>query len=169
MHGSIAKTAFVTKTDQYEFLRLRFGLKNAVATFHWLMNSTLWKFIGKFCFIYIDDIVIYHTNVQEHYGHLRQLFAELEAPCLTLNLKKCNLLQKCLFFSWTCCLRGGSEDGPSKVKAIKKLPHSQGSEGSSWIFLHFLGLVAWYNCFIPHFSKQAAPFHALKKEEARWK
>lgn len=92
--GSIQKTAFVTKNAQYEFVRLPFGLKNAAATIQRLMNNILRDYIGKFCFLYLDDIVIYSKTVQDHFQHLKQLFANLEVSGLTLNLKKCSMLQK---------------------------------------------------------------------------
>ncbi len=166
--ASIAKTAFVTKTAQYEFLRLPFGLKNAAATFQRFMNSILRKFIGKFCFVYIDIVIYYildiDTNVQEHYGHLRQLFAELEAAGLTSNLKKCHLLQKSLSFLGHVVSEGGVRTEPSKVEAIKNFPIPKTVKEVQ----RFLGLAGWYHRFIPHFSEQAAPLHALKKKDARW-
>lgn len=56
---SIPQTAFVTKSAQYEFIRLPFGLKNAALTFQRLMNTILQELIGRCCFVYIDDIVVY--------------------------------------------------------------------------------------------------------------
>ncbi len=83
---SVQKTAFVTKNAQYEFVCLPFGLKNAATTFQRLMNNILRDYIGKFCFVYLDDIVIYSKTVQDHFQHLKQLFAKLEVSGLTRNL-----------------------------------------------------------------------------------
>lgn len=88
---SIPKTAFVTKMNN-KFFRLPFGLKNAVAaTFERLMTDLLREEIGKSCFVYIDDIVVYSSNVSSHLQPLQRVFAIPEAARLTVNLKKCNL------------------------------------------------------------------------------
>lgn len=96
--ASIPKTAFVTKNAQYKFVCLLFGLRNSDATFQRLINIILRKCIRKFCLVYLDGIVIYSKNIQEHFGHLKQLFDKLEAAGLTFNLSKCNLLHKSIIF-----------------------------------------------------------------------
>lgn len=85
---SVQKTAFITKNAQYKFVCLPFGLKHAVATIQRLMNNILKDYIGKFSFVYLDNIVIYSKTVQDHFQHLKQLFAKLEVSLLTLNFKK---------------------------------------------------------------------------------
>lgn len=52
---SVRKTAFVTQSGLYEFLRLPFGLKNSAASFQRLMEFVLKDQKGKSCFVYIDD------------------------------------------------------------------------------------------------------------------
>lgn len=95
---SIHKTAFITKKGQYEFLRLPFGLKNAAAIFQRLMFTVLQDLIGQCCLVYIDDIVIYSKDVQEHLQNLKQVFVKLESAGLTLNLEKCSFLKRSLSF-----------------------------------------------------------------------
>lgn len=70
---SIPKTAFVTKNAQYEFMCLSFGLRNSAATFQRLMNTVWRDCLGKFCFVYLYDIVIYSKKIQEHFEHTKQL------------------------------------------------------------------------------------------------
>lgn len=77
-----------------------------------MMNSILQDFIGKFCLVYIDDILVYSSNVKEHNGHLFRLLTELETASLTLILKKCNLLQKSLTFLGHVVLEGGVRTEP---------------------------------------------------------
>ncbi len=96
--SSIQKTAFVTKYNQYEFVRLPFGLKNAGVTFQRLMNKVLQDLIGKCCFVYIDDIVVYSRDIQQHFQDLKKVFAALESAGLTFNLKKYKLVRKSLTF-----------------------------------------------------------------------
>jgi len=60
------KTAFTTPFDHYEFDRMLFGLKNAPAIFQRLMDLVLLGLQGKELFVYMDDIVIYATSLEEH-------------------------------------------------------------------------------------------------------
>jgi len=64
--NSIAKTAFSTKNGHFEYTRMPFGLKNAPATFQRCMNNLLAHLIYKNCFVYMDDIIVYSTSLEEH-------------------------------------------------------------------------------------------------------
>jgi len=69
---SIPKTAFSTKHGHYEYTRIPFGLKNARATFLRCMNNLLEDLIYKDCLVYLDDIIIYSTSLEEHIMSLKR-------------------------------------------------------------------------------------------------
>jgi hypothetical protein len=66
----IPKTIFSTKYGLYEYLVMSFGLTNAPAHFMYLMNSVFMSELDKFIIVFIDDILVYSKNDEEHARHL---------------------------------------------------------------------------------------------------
>jgi hypothetical protein len=75
--SDIPKTAFITKYGLYEFTVMSFGLTNAPTYFMYLMNSVFMDYLDKFVVVFIDDILIYSQNEQEHEEHLRKVLQRL--------------------------------------------------------------------------------------------
>jgi hypothetical protein len=75
--SDIPKTTFITKYGLYEFTVMSFGLTNAPAYFMYLMNSVFMDYLDKFVVVFIDDILIYSQNEQEHEEHLRKVLQRL--------------------------------------------------------------------------------------------
>ena len=64
--GDCEKTAFVTRYGLFEYTVLPLGLCNAPSTFQRLMNSVMHGFIDKFVLVYLDDVLVYSNNENEH-------------------------------------------------------------------------------------------------------
>jgi len=86
----IYKTAFRTRYGHYEFVVVPFGLTNAPTTFMCLMNSVLRPYLDKFFIVFIDDILIYSKNEEEHPEHLATILRLLREHQLYAKLNKCS-------------------------------------------------------------------------------
>ncbi|KMQ85817.1 enzymatic polyprotein endonuclease reverse [Lasius niger] len=88
------KTAFSIPYGHYEFNRMPFGLKNTPATFQRLMNSVLKGIQELRCLVYLDDIVIYGSSLEDHNKRLAEVLRRLRENNLKLQSDKCEFLRK---------------------------------------------------------------------------
>ncbi|GJY15934.1 putative reverse transcriptase domain-containing protein [Tanacetum coccineum] len=86
----IPRTAFKTRYGHYEFQVMPFGLTNAPAVFMDLMNRVCKPYLDKFVIVFIDDILIYSRNEEEHANHLRMILELLKKEKFVYaNFSKC--------------------------------------------------------------------------------
>src|SRR3954467_3814451 len=88
----IPKTAFTTRYGLYEYTIMSFGLTNAPANFSRMMNSIFMEYLDKFVVVYLDDILIYSKNKEEHAEHLRLVLMKLQENRLYAKFSKSEIL-----------------------------------------------------------------------------
>ena len=87
-HSDIPKTTFVTRYGLYEFTIMSFGLTNTPAYFMYLMNKVFMEYLDKFVVVFIDDILVYSMNEEEHEGHLWLVLQKLREHQLYAKFSK---------------------------------------------------------------------------------
>nr|GEZ23433.1 hypothetical protein [Tanacetum cinerariifolium] len=95
-------TAFRTRYGHYEFQVMSFGLTNAPAMFMDLMNRVCKPYLDKFLIVFIDDILIYYKNKEEHGEHLKTILKLLKDEKLYAKFSKCDFLAQFRIIPWTC-------------------------------------------------------------------
>ena len=153
--SDIPKTAITTPFGLYEFVRMPFGLRNAAQSFQRFMDQVLRGL--NFVFVYIDDILIASSDVDEHFSHLRQVFSRFVSYGITINPDKCVFGVSSIEFLGHVVDSVGIRPLPDKVKAITDFPFPQSVKS----LRRFLGMANYYNRFIPNFSSVLQPLTDL--------
>ena len=68
---------------------MSFGLTNAPAYFMNLMNKVFMEFLDKFVVVFIDYILVFSKNEEEHEEHLRLVLEKLREHQLYAKFSKC--------------------------------------------------------------------------------
>jgi hypothetical protein len=158
------KTAFRTRYGHYEFLVLPFGLCNAPATFQSMMHDIFWELLDKFVVIYLDDIIIFSQNEEEHKEHLRQVFDIIRVNKLYIKPEKCEFFVNRISFLGHIVSDKGIEMDPEKVKAVVDWPPLKNQKEAQ----SFLGLANYYRRFVEGFSGIVKPITDLIKKTVKW-
>jgi hypothetical protein len=161
---NIPKTAFTTRYGLYEYLVMSFGLTNAPDHFMYLMNSIFMPELDKFVIVFIDDILVYSKNKEEHAEHLHIILSYLREHQLYAKFSKCEFwLNEVPFLGHVLSVEGVVVD-PGKVGDILdwKPPTTIHQVRS------FLGMAGYYRRFILNLSKILKPITKLLKIQVKF-
>ena len=153
------KSAFVSSFGKWEFKRCPFGLAQAPAYFQRLVNEVLSGL--TFAFGYLDDILVYSPDMETHLEHLRKLFMRLREADLKLKEVKCNFLKRHIQYLGHIVSGKGITPMPEKLACIKDMPPPKTAKDVE----QFLGLIGYYQKFIPRFSDLARPLNMLTRKD----
>jgi hypothetical protein len=115
--------------------------------------------------VFINDILVYSRNEEEHEGHLRLVLQKLRDHELYAKISKCELWLKQVTFLGHVVSKGGISVDPRKVQEVLswKAPMSVSDIRS------FLGLARYYRRFIEGFSKISKPMMELLEKDKQFK
>ena len=155
--GDEWKTAFNTPLGHFEYLVMPFGLTNAPAVFQALVNDVLRDFLDRFVFVYLDDILIFSSDLAEHQLHVRQVLQRLLENKLFVKAEKCEFHVSSVGFLGYIIESGQVKTDPDKIKAVAEWPEPT----SRKLLQRFLGFANFYRRFIRDYSRIAAPLTKL--------
>ena len=159
----VNKKVFRTWYGHYEFLVMSFGLTNAPAAFMDLMNHVFRPFLDRFVVVFIDDILVYSKDREDHDMHFWVMLETLRKEQSYAKMSKCEFWLKEVSFGHIISEEGIRVD-PKKIEVILEWkPLRSVTEVRS-----FLGLAGYYRRFVKGFSMTAAPMTSLLQKNVRF-
>nr|GEV19952.1 hypothetical protein [Tanacetum cinerariifolium]GEV22061.1 hypothetical protein [Tanacetum cinerariifolium] len=137
-------TAFRTRYGHFAFQVMPFELTNAPAVFMNLMNRVCNPYLDKFVIVFIDDILVYSKNKEEHGNHLKIILELLKKERLYAKFSKCDFLLYFVQFLGHVIDHSGVHVDPAKVEAIK----TWAAPTTPTKVRQYLGLARYYRRFI---------------------
>ena len=158
------KTAFQTPIGLYHWTVMPMGLKGSPARYQRYMDTVLAPYIGKFCAVFVDDIIVWADSTEQMLNRLRQVFERL----LEFNVKL--KPSKCEFFLKTCRFLGHmvSEEGISadkdKIQVLTDMPTPEKIQDVRSL----LGVIGFLRPFVPHIHELVAPLQQLLRKGVKF-
>ncbi|KAK3545138.1 hypothetical protein QTP70_001438 [Hemibagrus guttatus] len=151
----------------YEYCVMPFGLTNAPAVFQALINGVFRDLLGRGVIVYIDDILVYSTSMEDHIRQVREILASLQRHHLFVKLEKCEFHWTTVTFLGYVISPRGVEMDTNKVRAVLEWPAPATIKELQW----FLGFANFYRRFIRNYSSVAAQLTSLlrgKPKKLNW-
>ena len=151
-----------THRGLFTYNRLAFGVSSAPAIFQRTMESLL---LGlPRVAVYLDDILVTGRDEAEHLSTLDEVLSRLKEAGLRLHRRKCAFLQAEVEYLVHRINADGLHPVQSKVRAIEEAPPPK----TVTELKAFLGLLNYYNKFLPNLFTRLAPLHQLLIKDAPW-
>ena len=147
------KTASKTQHGHWEFKVMPLGLTNALATFQQIMNTIFAPMLRKFVLVFVDDILVYSTSLEEHLNHLQQVFHLLHEHHFLLKYSKCSFATQSLEYLGHIISAAGVATDPTKIQAVKEWPIPTDLKQ----LRGFLDLSGYYRKFIKNYGIISRP------------
>ena len=155
-------TTFITPFGCYCFRRLPFGITSAPEIFMRKMSQLFEGVDGVFC--YMDDILVYGRDVEEHDRRLDAVMRIVQSSGLKLNRSKCLFRQTELKFLGHKFTADGIVADPDKVAAILSMP----APTSVSLLRQVMGMVHYLGSYLPDLHTVTRPLNDLLKADTIW-
>ena len=116
--ADVHKTTFRTRYGHYEFLVILFGLTNALVAFIDIMNRIFQLHVDQFIVVFIDNILLYSKDQENHNTHLRVVLETLREEQLYAKLSKCEFWLNEVSFLGHIVSKEGIRVDPKKIEVV---------------------------------------------------
>ena len=158
------KMAFITRYGHYEFLVMSFGLTNSPTAFMDLMNRVFRPYVDKFFMVFIEDILVYSKDWENHDTHLWVVLETLRKERLYAKLNKCEFwLREVSFLGHIVSEEGIQVDSKKVEVIIEWKPLRNVTKVRS-----FLRLSGYYRRFVKGFLMTATLMTRLIQENVKF-
>ncbi|TPX52416.1 hypothetical protein PhCBS80983_g06483 [Powellomyces hirtus] len=158
------KTAFRTRFGHFEYNVLPFGLTYEPATLWRLTNKLLGDKYDAYVISYLDDILIFSTDMSSHIQHVDEVLKTLAEHRLHVKPSKCQWAVDEVEFCGHRVGKDGLSIAPSKVTAVRERPRPT----NSLELLSFMGLINYVKEYIPEYAQIALPLTNLQSGNRPW-
>ena len=155
-------TTMATRFGAFKWKVLPFGLTGGPASWQRFINDVLWEYLNKFCTAYLDDILIYSSNLREYKEHVRLVLAKLREFGIQADVDKCEFHVTETKYLGLIISTDGIKMDSAKVEAIRNWSTPTCVKDVR----AFIGFCNFYRRFVLNFSKIAGPLNALTKKDA---
>ena len=147
----------------FQYNRLVFGITSAPAIWQRTIDQVLEGTSGTSCFL--DNMIITGKNDEEHLANLEEVLRRFQVHGLRANKTKCEFFKEKITFCGHDIDSHSLHKSPEKVEAVLKAPRPCNvAEMRS-----FLGVVNYYNRFLPNLSTVVHPLNQLLENNRLWK
>ncbi|KAJ6437003.1 ectomycorrhiza-upregulated zf-MYND domain-containing protein [Purpureocillium lavendulum] len=160
--GDEWKTAFRCHYGHYEYQVMPFGLVNAPASFQQYINDALEGLVDITCVVYLDDILIFSENAEQHEDDVKEVLSRLRKAGLYANLSKCEFSVREVSFLGFVVDQEGIHMERERVCAIAQWPVPRSVKDVQV----FLGFTGFYRRFIKNYSKIVSPLSDCLRKKA---
>ncbi len=122
------KTAFSTRDGHFQFKVLPQGLTNGPLTFQRIVNQILGPNRWKHVLAYLDDIIIYSRNFDEHIQHIEEVCSLLHEANFKLNMAKCEVARKEILFLGHVMKEGIIKPDPENIRGLSETKEPTSAE-----------------------------------------
>ena len=154
-------TSFSTRRGSFRYKRMPMGWVNSPSVFSRLMNLVLRGVCFINCLAYLDDLIVYGRDYDEHYANLQIVLQRLREAGLKLKPNKCRVLRRSIQFLGFNVSADGLSTCDDKVARVR-----------NWTFpttvtelKSFMGLASYYRQFVVGFAHIAAPLTDMQKRD----
>lgn len=158
-------TAFTTGKSQYQMTRLPMGLKKSPSAFSRVMTIAMSGLNYESCFVYLDDLIVFGNNLQNHNQNLVKVMNQLRQVNLKLNPANCEFLKDRLLYLGHEISSSGVFPDKSKITAVLNYPIPKNTNECK----KFVAFINYYRKFIPKFAKIAYPLNKLSRKSVEFK